>query len=75
MCMLKCVRSFFTLEGNDYMTVLTADKKVNRLMAKSATMGCKYSISLESLGTLQHCFLDNAFVTRVLASLRATCYK
>lgn len=75
MCMLKCVRSFFTLEGNDCTTVLIADKKVNWLMVKSATMGCKYSISLESLGTLQHCSLDNAFVTRVLASLRAACYK
>lgn len=41
MCMLKCVYSFFTLEGNDYTTALTADKKVNWLMVKSATMGCK----------------------------------
>lgn len=75
MCMLKYVCSFFTLEGNDYPTVLSADKKVNWLMVKSATMGCKYSISPESLGTLQHCSLDNVFVTRVLASLGATCHK
>lgn len=65
-----CVCSPFTLEGNDHTIVVITDKQVSWLMMNSTTMGYKYSISIESLGTLQYCFLDNAYVTRGLNKVK-----